>query len=66
MNYKKYKVGTLYKVTFFDHCIGQHNKMICEVVGWILGDHDEHIVLTPWVVLTTDEDIKKDNVEPYS
>lgn len=66
MKGKKYSVGALYKLTFFDHCIGRYDKMLCEVVGWCLQDSDDHIVLTPWITVTDDEQIKKDNVEPYS
>lgn len=63
---KKFIKGKLYKIRFYDHCIGSHDKMICEVVGWLLKDDKEHLVLTNWVVDTKDHQVKKDNVEPVS
>ena len=66
MKRKKYNVGSLYKVRFYDHSVGLEDKMICEAVGFLLKDMDEHIVLTSWRVDTEDAQIKKDNVEPCS
>jgi len=64
-NYK-FKKGKLYKIKFYDHCIGQDKKMICEVIGWLLQNDKKHIVITYWRVNSNDKDIKKDNVEPVS
>ena len=63
---KKYKLGTLYKIRFYDHCIGSTDKMTCEVAGWIIKDDTQHVVLSHWIVDTKDEQVKKDNVEPVS
>lgn len=61
-----YEIGKLYKVRFYDHCIGKSGKMTCEVVGWVTINDDDHIVLTYWKVDTEDVDIKKDNIEPVT
>jgi hypothetical protein len=66
MKIKKFELGKLYKVTFLDHSIGMHEKMICQIVGWCIRDEAEHAVFTSWVVVTKDEQVKKDNVEPVS
>lgn len=63
---KKYEEGKLYKIRFYDHCIGSHDKMVCEVVGWIVEDFSDHVVLTCWRVDTEDIQVKRDNVEPVS
>jgi hypothetical protein len=63
---KKFLKNKLYKIRFYDHCIGRKSKMVCEVVGWVIEDDTEHVVLTPWIVDTDEEDVKRDNVEPYS
>jgi len=62
----KFEKTKMYKIRFYDHCIGQSDKMICEVVGWVLKDEPEHVVLSSWMVDTKDAQIKKDNVEPIS
>ena len=66
MKTKKFQLGKLYKVTFYDHSIGMQEKMICQIVGWCIKDEPDHAVFTSWVVVTKDEEIKKDNVEPVS
>lgn len=63
---KKFLEGCIYKIRFYDHCIGSEDKMICEVVGWCIKDAGEHVVLSSWVVDTKDAQVKKDNVEPMS
>jgi hypothetical protein len=60
---KKFELNKLYKVRFYDHCVGSQNKMTCQVVGWIIKDEDDFIVTTSWIVDTEDAQIKKDNVE---
>ncbi len=66
MKRTKFEVGGLYKIRFNDHSIGTEEKMTCEVVGWVIKDDVDHVVLTSWVVQTKDEQVKKDNVEPTS
>lgn len=64
---KKYEKTKLYKITFYDHCIGQHEGPVkCQVTGWILSEDDVELRLTYWVVDTKDEQVKKDNIEPIS
>jgi hypothetical protein len=58
--------GKLYKVRFYDHCIGKIDKMICEVVGWCIVDEADHVVLSHWIVDTDDAEVKRDNIEPVS
>lgn len=66
MSRRNFEVGKLYKVRFYDHCIGQNSKMICEVVGWITEDLKDHIVLTFWRVDTKDAAVARENIEPAS
>ena len=61
-----FKKGELYKIRFYDHCIGKKDKMVCEVVGWVVEDDKEHVVVTHWIVDTDDEEVKRDNIEPVS
>lgn len=62
----KFELGKLYKIRFYDHCIGKQEKMICEVAGWVVKDDKDHVVISPWIVDTKDHQIKKDNIEPIS
>lgn len=66
MKRKKYEIGKLYKLTFYDHSVGSKEKMVCEAVGWCIQDDPIHVVLTAWNVKTNDEDVKSQNVEPVS
>ena len=64
---KKYELNKLYKIRFYDHCIGNHKGPVtCEVVGWIISEDETELRLTYWVVDTEDEQVKKDNIEPIS
>jgi len=64
---KKYIQNKLYKIRFYDHCIGNHEgPIICEVAGWIIGETSTHLQLSYWIVDTKDEQVKKDNIEPIS
>jgi len=63
---KKFKEGSLYKIRFYDHCVGSQDIMICETTGWCIKDDAQHVVLSHWIVDTKDKQIKKDNVEPVS
>lgn len=66
MKRNKFELEKLYKIRFYDHCIGSQEKMICEVVGWVIKNDKDYVVLTSWVVDTKDHQVKKDNVEPMS
>ena len=63
---KKFRLGALYKIRFYDHSVGSTDKMLCEAVGWAIKDDSHHIALTSWMTITTDEDIKNNNFEPIS
>ena len=64
---KKYEKHKLYKIRFYDHCIGNHKgPVICEVAGWIIEEDATELRLTYWVVDTEDDQVKKDNIEPIS
>lgn len=64
---KKYIKHKLYKIRFYDHCIGDHKgPVVCEVCGWILSEDATELKLTYWVVDTADDQVKKDNIEPIS
>lgn len=66
MKRTKFEFHKLYKIRFYDHSIGSKEKMICEVVGWVIKDEVDHVVLTSWLVDTEDVQVKRDNVEPVS
>lgn len=66
MKRRKFEEHKLYKIRFYDHSVGSLDKMICEVVGWIVKDDEGHVVLTSWQVDTKDVQVKRDNVEPVS
>lgn len=63
---KKFLVGTLYKIKFYDHSIGIAEKMICETVGWVISTDSIQLVLTNWRVLNSDKEIREYNIEPVS
>jgi hypothetical protein len=63
---KKFQLGKLYKIRFYDHSIGTSEKMICEAVGWVITDDSHQLVLSHWIVDTKDEQVKKENIEPIS
>jgi len=53
----------LYKVLFFDHCVGLEECMKCEVVGFVTKDSDNCVTFTHWIVRHEDLEMIKDNVE---
>ena len=63
---KRFVEGKLYKIRFYDHCVGSTDKMTCEVAGWVIKDDSHHVVLSHWIVDTKDAQVKKDNIEPVS
>ena len=63
---KKFAVGQLYKIRFYDHSIGTSEKIVCEAIGWAVKDDSHHVVLSHWIVDSKDEQIRKDNIEPVS
>jgi hypothetical protein len=63
---KKYEVGKLYRLTFLDHCVGEQDVMTCEVAGWIIKETPAHLTLTYWQVLSEDEQVRRDNIEPVN
>lgn len=64
---KKYETNKLYKIRFYDHCIGDaKDPIVCEVCGWVMYESPIELKLTYWVVDTKDEQVKKDNIEPIS
>jgi hypothetical protein len=66
MKPKKFELGKLYKVTFLDHCAGGQEVITCEVAGWIIKETPEQITLTYWLVITDDEEVRRDNFEPVN
>ena len=61
---KKYKEGSLYKITFWDHSIGEIDVLKCTVVGFCFSDNDLRVRLSHWIVHHMDKDVVKDNREP--
>jgi hypothetical protein len=62
----KFEKDKLYKVTFLDHCVGEHEVITCEVAGWLVSETPDHITLTYWLVVTDCEETRRDNLEPVN
>lgn len=62
-NFQKDK---LYKIRFYDHCIGVKDAMECEVAGWCIDDNDLRVVLTHWIIRNDDKNMVEDNHEPVT
>ena len=63
---KKWEEGKLYKIRFRDHVIGKEGSVICEVCGWVLRETKEDLILTYWLVDSTDKKLQRDNIEPVT
>ena len=66
VNFHKFKKGSLYKIRFLDHCVGQDESMLCEVAGWVLKETEEIVVVTYWQVISDDKTIVEENIEPVT
>lgn len=63
---KKFVKNKLYKIRFYDHSIGTSEKIVCEVVGWVIDDDKDRVLLSYWIVDSKCEETKKGNMEPVS
>lgn len=59
----KAKSLKLYKITFEDHCVGLDDPIMCEIVGWLIKETETFMLLTSWVVLSSDDDLFFNNLE---
>jgi len=53
----------LYHITFWDHSSGGDYPIKCFLVGYLIKEHDDSYVLSPWI--TTDEEYFENNLEKY-
>lgn len=44
----RFKEGSLYCVTFYDHCVGFDEIVKVHVVGFVYEDTDKEVKLTHW------------------
>ena len=60
----KFKIGSLYEIVEFkDHSVGTKLPVTCKAVGYVIEDHKEYVLLSSWVVITTDIDLFNNNLE---
>jgi hypothetical protein len=59
----KFKEGELYEVLFKDHACGSDEPLLCSVVGFVVHDEPNHVLLSSWVVHTIDPEIFNHNLE---
>lgn len=64
MSRKKFKVGELYWIKFYDHSIGFEEEATCEIVGWIIEDTQRSVLVTWWKCNVEDEETARHNIEP--
>ena len=57
----RFRKGKWYKVTFFDHVMGQSDPVKCVVVGYVVKQCKVSLTLSWWECL--DIDLKEDNQE---
>jgi hypothetical protein len=57
------KMGRLYKVQFYDHCVGIKGAMKCEAVGWLIAEDKDSITISPWRTITNDKEVYDNNHE---
>lgn len=62
----RFRIGRAYWIKFLDHSIGIKGKMEIEVVGWVIEDHPDHVILSHWMVQSNDKSVVDDNHEPTS
>lgn len=62
----KYTLNKLYKVTFYDHCLGQKELAKCKLVGWLIKEDKLSITLTFWLVDSKDKTVVAENLEPVT
>jgi len=63
MKYNFKKMGH-YEVSFWDHCVGFEKPMLCKVSGYLINDTSSFIMLTTWVVVSDDDEVVQNNIEP--
>lgn len=61
-----FKMGKIYRIEFLDHCIGK-KLLLCEVVGRVIRQNKDEVVLSYWNIIDPDgEEYKEDNHEPVA
>lgn len=59
----KFKIGSVYYVKFLDHIKGHDKPLVCQIVGWVIEDNDDYIVISWWEPEDSDSQMVKDNRE---
>ena len=62
----KFKTGELYELLFQDHAVGSHTPFMCKISGYIIEDNKDYVSISPWIVLTDDESVVRNNLEIFS
>ena len=53
----KFELGKLYKIHFWDHCVGLEKPIQFECVGWVLTQDDISVTTTHWMIDGEEEDM---------
>ena len=53
----RFKLGYLYKIEFWDHCVGMDNPIKFDVVGWVIKDDKLSVTTTHWMIDKNCEDL---------
>lgn len=59
----KYEEGAVYYVKFLDHIKGHDKPLMCQVVGWVIEDNNDSVVLSWWEPEDMDIEMVKVNRE---
>lgn len=52
-------------IKFWDHCTGALSPQICEILGFVIEETDEHIGLSYWIPQTKCNDEFNGNLEKF-
>lgn len=58
-----FKIGGVYQIVFYDHCVGGSDPIECEVFGRVLKQTDKFVSLSWWNVINGDEATTENNRE---
>ena len=50
---------------FWDHCTGSLRPQLCEIVGFVIEETDNHIGLSFWIPQTKDDEEFNHNLEKF-
>jgi len=60
----KFNKGSLYKITFLDHCVGIKEEMKCHAVGWVIHSTKLSVTISHWIIDSSCDETKMQNIEP--